>query len=1220
MRIAGARAGGLPLLAAAVVVDTVRSTERLAELGEVAAEAERRRASTRLEQVVADHGGRIVAGTGDGAIALFGTTTAAIAAARTLADARLRIGIGVGDVTLDHGAWRGVAIEEASANERACPPGEVRCSRDALDVATLEDVPILDDVGSAVHIPGAGPATPSTAAPGGRSDDDQRRELGAVLFSHVDLPPVQAGPVEDAALAAVAGFAPRFAKRTGTGVMAAFDSASRALDAAEHLQHLAVLRAAVASPTIGVSAGELVYPESDVYGTTVVEAARLAHDAPPGTVLATVRAARAAGRPVADVADRSLRGIPGAVPCGTVEWKEPPTVAEALGLPPSLDPRPSAFVGRSEEIGALLASIDAGIAGARGGVAIVVGEPGAGKTRLVAEAVARRPDVVALLGRNDEFLDLPFEPVAQMVRWVAERDPRGPAALGPTPEHLLPLVPALRDRFPWLEAPRADEGTAHRRMRAAVDDWLRAVSADGPVVVVVDDLQWASPATVDLLARVVSSAAELPVAVVLTLRSGPSTPHVAELVADGRAQGWRRIDLGGLTAEEVGRLDALVGDEEERARQRAAEITTRSGGNPFLVLELIAASAEGDPERATTASATELVSRRLAQLAPDVLDTLRTAAVVGLDFEPSVLASALGRPLDEVLDHVEVALDARLLQERVAGTRLVLSFVHALTRDALYEGISRLARARHHDRVACALEAAGASHADLARHFRVAAPLGRSVQAIRYTALAAHDAKDAHDAATAAKLYRQARELATEWGLADARLDLEIDVGLGQALRRLGDPAHLDLLYDTVDRAAALGHGDLALEGILACYRGSFRQAFLVDDAIVSRIERTLGLLDPDDDAARALLLGCLAVELAFHPDGERVRATVDAARAAAARTDDDYVVVRVLSMVQWACYHPIEDRVEITDRAEAIARRRGDPRLLFAAADASILTAERLGDGERVRALLEEARALARTIDESDVWWNASRLDSKAAFLAADREALAEVIERGHRIGKEMAQPDAGLRRAAELFWVDYEHGDPDGQRARLGAMAGGHALAPGASGAGFLLRHLDLGMHAEAAAAYDDLRLDLGNERADQTWLWQHAILGLGAAWLGRLDDVATLEGLLAPHAALVANHAFTTVGAVARTLAHLRVAAGDPAGAHDLFERALATNDRVGARSWSARSHLDLAESHVRLGRAPDSAEVAAHLVAVADLCDELTLPLVAERRDRLVASWT
>ncbi|HAP76510.1 MAG TPA: hypothetical protein DCR14_10545, partial [Acidimicrobiaceae bacterium] len=256
-------------------------------------------------------------------------------------------------------------------------------------------------------------------------------------------------------------------KRLGAGVLAVFWSASKAMQAAEALQQRAAALHPHHAPAIGVSTGEALV-DDDPLGMMVVVAARLSGVATAGEVLVCDVTAAVAAPSLAQAVDewheRRLKGIPSPVRAGVLSWSQPPSISEAWGVAAEarLD---SPFAGRQREVEALSEALAQSAAGV-GGVVLISGEAGAGKSTLVARLVelagqAHRPLVY---GRCDEHVPRPYLPFAQMVRRVSERDPRGSMALGSLAGELRRAVPEVGERFPLLAEPlRADADSERMR-------------------------------------------------------------------------------------------------------------------------------------------------------------------------------------------------------------------------------------------------------------------------------------------------------------------------------------------------------------------------------------------------------------------------------------------------------------------------------------------------------------------------------------------------------------------------------------------------------------------------------------------------------------------------------------------------------------------------------------------------------------------------------------
>jgi class 3 adenylate cyclase len=288
-------------------------------------------------------------------------------------------------------------------------------------------------------------------------------------------------------------------KTLGDGVLAIFGSAADAVACAVAMQQAVdgqAQRAGVPlAIRVGLASGDVSFEEDDVFGTPVVAAARLVAAARPGQILATaVVRMVAGGRTGAAFSDRGLlqlKGLPEPVAACEVTWERLPQPTGPL--PSLLSDGGRVFVGRQTEVERLGQLWKQAVAGGPR-LALLAGEPGIGKTRLAAELAkaAHAEGAVVLVGRCDEDLGVPYQPFVEALRQVVDHTLPGELAgrLGRYAGELVRLVPELADRVPGLPASlRSDPETERYRLFDATAAWLGAASAEGPVLVVLDDLQ-----------------------------------------------------------------------------------------------------------------------------------------------------------------------------------------------------------------------------------------------------------------------------------------------------------------------------------------------------------------------------------------------------------------------------------------------------------------------------------------------------------------------------------------------------------------------------------------------------------------------------------------------------------------------------------------------------------------------------------------------------------
>lgn len=386
------------------------------------------------------------------------------------------------------------------------------------------------------------------------------------------------------------------------------------------------------------------------------------------------------------------------------------------------------LIGRSDEL-EVLRGVLAAAGGGRGGVAVVEGEAGVGKTRLLQAALETTPPAVTVLAAEaDEGTGgRPFGVVTQALAG---------AGIAPLDAAHLPGEPgSLRD---------ASDGQWRYRALDAALAALEALAAEDPLVLALEDVHWADSSSLLVLEQLARRARHLAVTALVTCRPSPrpaGLDRLVELVEDGGGH----LVLGRLSLPDVSDLvQAVTGMEPAPSLLAAVE---RAAGNPLYCLELVAALDEADAivrrdGRAEVADPVllpdrlrKLIGRRLRTLPAGAQQVLQAASVLGTSFSLDDLAVTLGEPVSGLLGALAEPLASGLVGE--AGDRL--RFRHALVREACYEGMPAAARAGLHLQAARALAAAGRPPEAVARHYLRGAQPG-DADAIRWLASAGHRA------------------------------------------------------------------------------------------------------------------------------------------------------------------------------------------------------------------------------------------------------------------------------------------------------------------------------------------------------------------------------------------------------------------------------------------------------------------------------------------------
>lgn len=780
-------------------------------------------------------------------------------------------------------------------------------------------------------------------------------------------------------------------KNLGDGLMVVFPTASAALACAVGMQQATEAdnrgREVPFGLRVGVAAGEASVEDGDYFGDPVVEAARLCALSESGQVLATDLVRGMAGRRnphrCVPLGDLKLKGLPEPVPAVEVTWEPlgaaPPR--ERVPLPARLSGRPAAgLVGRGTELESLADAFKRVAGGGGREVVVVSGEAGLGKTTLVAEAARAAFDAGAcvLFGHAEEDLATPYgmfaEAFGHLVTHAADDDLR--AYVADCGSDLARIVPALARRLPDVDAPPSSDGETERYLLyGAAIGLLRHVAAERPVVLVVDDLQWADTASLQLLRHVVGEDPGLGLLVLGTFRDtevSAGHPLVDALAALWRMERVTRVDLQGLDDRGVvDLLEATAGHElDEPGVELAHALYRETDGNPFFLSEVLRHLVEtGALYRDDTTgrwvsdltleelrlpdSVREVVGARVARLGPQATRVLSTAAVIGRDFDLELLTRATDTDTDDVLDLLEAAEAAALVREpaTVAGR---FSFTHALIQRTLYQDLSTNRRARTHERIAEALEDLTAGRpgdrvGELAHHWAQAMRPTEVAKAIDYAAKAGHAALEQLAPAEALRWYGQALELLGEDQRRTTR-GMELRVGLGEAQRLSGLPEHSTTLLAVAKDARSAGDPTLLTRALLSNTRGYASSIGQVDPVRIELIRAALDVAARPADRAR--LLALLATELGWNQDAVDERlACADEAVNLARQVKDPSVFVEVVVVAAEGRYVPETTVQRASDAFEAsrIAETLDDPFLLAQAHWNAAFAALDLGDRDGI-------------------------------------------------------------------------------------------------------------------------------------------------------------------------------------------------------------------------------------------------------------------------------
>lgn len=907
-------------------------------------------------------------------------------------------------------------------------------------------------------------------------------------------------------------------KNLGDGLMVAFGSAVNAVGCAVAIQQ-AVHRHNVRERDdrlrvrVGLNVGEPIRDEGDYFGTPVVVANRLCDSADGGQILASELLRALVGTRgnfgFRSCGPKPLKGIAEPLPACEIVWE--PATEKRIALPPPFVAEQSApLVGRDVQLDELNKCWQLAREGRRR-VAMLVGEPGIGKTRLAAEfcRTAHGEEAVVLLGRCYEESLVPYQSFVEALRHYVSECPLDELrlALGPHRATLARLLPELSEHPSQAVTSSAAESGEREQfvLFDAVASTLRTVAAAHPLIVVLDDLHWADAPSLLLLRHVVRATEGGALLILGTYRETeveewhPLAQALAEL---RRARALDTLSLEGLSEEDVA---ALISSQPGRAASAevARSIVDRTQGNPFFVEELLRDAVVGEnfSEALTRIpdSVKDLLLRRLRRLGDTAKRLLTPAAITGREFELDVLQRVTGVPADQIAESLEEAIAGRIVEESTSSIGRY-SFAHALIRDTIYEQVSLTRRAQLHLRIGEAIESVWSERIDdraseLAYHFSAAGDLAKAYE---YHSRAAATAQSLYAVDVALSHYTAALAAAAQLGI-EAERDPTVRGLLlqrGRMRYRIGDAdAGADL---QTALQAGRRSGDRALEmetlneiGILQLQQSPTTAAASHEAAL--EIAREL-----DDPVAQTNALDRLAVISSHLLDFDRALELGEQALELARATGDDTVVGRAIDSIKLAVWQLGDlDRLEqLTAELERVWRERGDLWYLqFTLLESAFVpigrarwddAAERLKDAtainrgvrdplaevlildalcwlHRSRGAYEEALAAGRRAEthaEGISWeaWAAATLGWTLLDLRAAGEA-AEVLERGLAASERSGASNEIVRCLGQLAWARWLLGAED-QASTLAART--EELLGQVTGGTFLF-----GAHAYAATA---------------------------------------------------------------------------------------------------------------------------------------------------------
>ncbi|MBA4182099.1 MAG: hypothetical protein C0506_16050, partial [Anaerolinea sp.] len=877
-------------------------------------------------------------------------------------------------------------------------------------------------------------------------------------------------------------------------------------------------------------------------------------------------------------------------------------MTEPLATAPRIRSRETPFVGREQELATLTAWLEAAAHG-EGGIALISGEPGIGKSRLLRELAdrAREAGWLVLSGRAYDTEGMPpYLPFIEALRPYVEACP--PRDLGMQlargAAEVALLVPEVLERVSGIQpSPPLSRDERFRLFEGVTGFLLNIARAGAPgLVVSLEDLHWADEATLRLLAHLGPRLREAPLLVVATCRTTEadrSQVFTAVVTNLQRERLCERVDVPPFSFRESAQLvEQLTGSSPAEA---AVEVVHQeTGGNPFFLEEVVRhLQAEGrDPgdedgvaRMAIPESVRQLIGVRLSRLCPESVRMLQVAAVLGDPFSYDALAASVGADVGPLLDALDEASACGFLKDDDGSGSY--HFSHALVRETVYAGVSAPRRAMLHAEVAEKLEglyeATAADHAgELARHFLAGGRRRDLRKAMGHALRAAERAMAQRAFDDAVRYYELALDANGRAGERDETVRCEMLLALATATFKAGDWGRCDEInLAAAEAARAAGLPDLLARACLAT--AAYSPSPL--KPVIPLLEDALAAIPTGDSSCRSSLLSLLACQRSMAGPGEETAPMREASVAMARRVGDVRALAFALrnSYIEWDPTR-MEERREAVEEVIQLARELGDKELEVTSQCDHLQTSLLLGNISAVDAGIEAHVRLGDELQQRMQLAHGLILSGMRALLAGNVSHADELNSELQRFAQRHPVPWAAPAVDLQTLILRWEQG-------RLAELQQGYGVAQEREGSllniacrAFICS--ELGNRPEALALIEQLdanRLATIPDYVNRTLAL--SLLSQACAAAEATEHAEALYRLALRSSSYVVkdDSAAVCLGSVSRYLGMLATTLGHFDDAERHFDESDSMNSRLHAGPLLAHTKVDRARMHLaRHGR--------------------------------------